>query len=219
MSSSTSNKMPDRFTKIDPLTVGDHYHLTLFDACYYYGEYTAGQGYNYSLTNSLIYNLKKSPLDSHKPAYQYKMNDMQYVANKLSETIDPAKTTFIPIPSSKSKDHEAYDDRMVNILVRWKELDPSVDYRELITQKCTMTASHLNDQKRDPDELYSNYAFEAPLAVGCHKNIIIIDDVLTTGAHYKAARRIITENIPGAQVCGVFIARRVPEADFDPEDF
>lgn len=49
-------------------------------------------------------------------------------------------------------------------------------------------------------------------------HIAICDDVLTTGAHFKAAQDILSEAFPGIQIVGCFIARRVPEA-VDIESF
>jgi hypothetical protein len=48
----------------------------------------------------------------------------------------------------------------------------------------------------------------------------LFDDVLTTGAHYRAAAAVLQRAFPEVRIIGLFIARRVPEAvdieDFDP---
>jgi hypothetical protein len=51
--------MARRLTKIDELTLPDHYRLEPTDDCYFIGEYTARGGYEQSDTNDLILNLKK----------------------------------------------------------------------------------------------------------------------------------------------------------------
>ncbi|QXP89654.1 hypothetical protein [Methylococcus capsulatus] len=43
------------------------------------------------------------------------------------------------------------------------------------------------------------------------KVIGLFDDVLTTGAHFKATQSMLQETFPGVRVIGLFIARRVPE--------
>jgi predicted amidophosphoribosyltransferase len=44
----------------------------------------------------------------------------------------------------------------------------------------------------------------------------LFDDVLTTGAHFRAASAALQQSFPGVKIIGLFIARRVPEAvDFD----
>jgi len=42
--------------------------------------------------------------------------------------------------------------------------------------------------------------------------IAVVDDVLTTGAHFKAAQLLLSSRFPGVAVYGIFVARRVPEA-------
>ena len=46
----------------------------------------------------------------------------------------------------------------------------------------------------------------------------LFDDVLTTGAHFRAASAVLKQSFPGVRIVGLFIARRVPEAA-DIEDF
>ena len=41
--------------------------------------------------------------------------------------------------------------------------------------------------------------------------IAIVDDVLTTGAHFRAASEVLTARFPAVRIVGLFIARRVPE--------
>jgi predicted amidophosphoribosyltransferase len=41
--------------------------------------------------------------------------------------------------------------------------------------------------------------------------IALFDDVLTTGAHFVAARNVLRSRFPQAQIIGFFIARRAPE--------
>jgi predicted amidophosphoribosyltransferase len=46
----------------------------------------------------------------------------------------------------------------------------------------------------------------------------VVDDVITTGAHYVAMRNVLRREFLGTKIVGLFIARRVPEA-VDIEDF
>jgi adenine/guanine phosphoribosyltransferase-like PRPP-binding protein len=38
------------------------------------------------------------------------------------------------------------------------------------------------------------------------KRIAIVDDILTTGAHFKACKTVLQERFPEAQIFGIFIA-------------
>ncbi len=52
--------------------------------------------------------------------------------------------------------------------------------------------------------------------VATANDVWLFNDVLTTGAHFKAAARRIREIHPQARIRGFFIARRVPEGvEFD----
>lgn len=44
---------------------------------------------------------------------------------------------------------------------------------------------------------------------------VVFDDLLTTGAHFKAMKSALMERFAAAKITGVFLARRVPETD-DP---
>lgn len=41
--------------------------------------------------------------------------------------------------------------------------------------------------------------------------VAVVDDLLTSGAHFRAAKRVLTRRFPGIEVVGLFLARRVPE--------
>jgi predicted amidophosphoribosyltransferase len=43
--------------------------------------------------------------------------------------------------------------------------------------------------------------------------IAVVDDVLTTGAHFKAIKRILKETFDEVEVLGLFLARRVPNTE------
>ncbi len=109
----SQNTFPHKFTKIDDLTRAHHVHLTKTDECFFLGEYTAYKGYQYSETNDLIFNFKKSVEHKGTSQWQYKINAIQVVAAAFREGLNPEKLnllTFIPIPPSKDKAHKLYDD-------------------------------------------------------------------------------------------------------------
>jgi predicted amidophosphoribosyltransferase len=63
----------------------------------------------------------------------------------------------------------------------------------------------------------ANYAIDEALASPEPTHIWVLDDMLTTGAHFKAAQRVLVRRFPSAKVFGVFIARRAPLPD-EPAD-
>lgn len=210
--------MLERPSKIDPLTLGDHYYLREGDDCFYYGEYTARRGYRYSDTNQLIHNLKKSVTQRAQPHYRHKGGAIERIAQALANQINHDPVTYVPVPPSKASTHPEYDDRMVKILSRCQQLKPNLDYRELVIQTETTEAAHTTTTRPRPQDLETIYAINpAATATPLRRTVVILDDMLTTGCHFIAMRNVIQQAFPGQRVVGLFVARRVPEAE-DVED-
>jgi predicted amidophosphoribosyltransferase len=79
-------------------------------------------------------------------------------------------------------------------------------------------AVHDQENRPRPDQIQANYSIDDALKNPAPQVIGLVDDVLTTGAHYRAASAVLKEAFPDVRVIGLFIARRVPEAA-DVEDF
>lgn len=103
----TSNStFPLRLTKVDALTLPDHYYLTADDLCYFLGEYTARGSYQESNTNSLIYNFKKSVEKRGEYQWRYKEQAIRQSAEAFRRAIKAEwfdTATLIPIPPSKPR--------------------------------------------------------------------------------------------------------------------
>lgn len=216
--------MTFRLTQIDELIRGQHYHLDAGDLCYFFGEYTARQRAAYSETNQLIMNLKKGNERRGLQDYHYKGAAINRVAQMITRTIgNIGDYTFVPVPPSKCRTDAAYDDRMTAILRTAQAMNPSLDFRELVLQNQSMIASHASTASRPtPDEIMANYSLDASLLAGIRGNIIIFDDVLTAGSHFKAMKQFLRQHLPEASILGLFVARTAREADvtslFDLED-
>ena len=210
--------MANRVLKIDALTLPDHHYLDQQDTCYYAGEYTAGEGHAYSETNQLILNFKKSVDKRGTPQWQYKDRAIQQAANIFRAAIKAdAVITFIPIPPSKAKDDPLYDDRTLRLLQAMCA-GRHTDIRELVVQRQSLKPTHLAARRPTPVELVTNYHLDESLADPIPETIFVVDDMLTTGCHYKAIKQILLQRFPGANVVGLFIARRAPKSvdpDFD----
>ncbi len=215
----TSNStFPLRLTQVDALTLPDHYYLTSDDACFFLGEYTARGSYQESKTNSLIYNFKKSIEKRGEYQWRYKEQAILESAAAFRHAINAAwfdTATLIPIPPSKAKTDLLYDDRLTRMLKAIRP-QPPLDIRELIVQETSTEAVH-NGIRLPPDSLEDLYEIEQTLTVPQPQVIGLFDDVLTTGAHFKAAQSLLNKVFPGVRVIGLFIARRVPET-IDVED-
>lgn len=200
-------------TKIDELIRPDHYHLDGEDDCYFIGEYTAGRGYSFSATNQFIYNLKKGVERRGLPDWPWKERAIRQGAAALRDSLNPPfleTATFVPIPPSRIATDPLYDDRMTQVV---RSLGNDVDARELVFQSQGMHDAHTAENRPRPGDLYDNYRIDESLIEPAPSSIAVVDDVLTTGAHFKGMKRILQETFPGAAVIGLFLARRVPDTE------
>lgn len=206
--------MYSRLTQIDESTMGDHYYLDGDDSCYYMGEYTARRGYTFSGTNQLIFNFKKSVDRRGRPEWRHKINAINTVATSLHTVMgtSAANATFVPVPPSKAKNDDLYDDRLLQVLSGYKALNGDVDFRELITQTASTDSAH-DDNRLSPDDYSKLYTIDNSLTQGVRQDILILDDVITTGSHYKAMQNTLQNQFPGHRIHGVFIARRAPDTE------
>ncbi|QGU14040.1 hypothetical protein GNG27_04995 [Leclercia sp. 119287] len=203
-----------RLTIIDELTRGQHYHLDDDDRCYFFGEYTARQGYGFSATNDLIHNFKKGVERRGRAEYQYKVAAIKRTAELITTISNTDVLTFVPIPPSKCPADPLYDSRLINVLELCQQNRPGFDFRELITQKASMPASHSTGNRPTPEQIAQNYIFNHAAAIGIRNNIVIFDDVLTAGSHYKAMKTTIRLHLPNHSIIGVFVARTAREAEW-----
>jgi len=200
-------------TKIDELHLPDHYHLDRDDVCYFMGEYTTGKGYRYSSTNQFILNLKKSVQRRGMPEYWHKEQAIRQAGGLLNSVLNPEFIkvgTFVPVPPSCAAGDPLYDDRITQVIA---QIAPNVDVRELVRQIVSTQGAHLLQDRPGPQDIYDNYEIDESLAAPVPLTIAVVDDVLTTGAHYKAMARILKERFPNVQVTGLFLARRVPNTE------
>jgi predicted amidophosphoribosyltransferase len=78
---------------------------------------------------------------------------------------------------------------------------------------------HDQENRPTPEQIQANYGIDPALRDPDPQVIGLFDDVLTTGAHFRAASAALKQSFPGVRIVGLFIARRVPEAaDFGEFD-
>ena len=207
--------MPTKLTRVDSLLLADHYYLDADDECYFIGEYTARTGYAFSATNDLIQNLKK-PMDRRdRPEWKYKEWAISKAADMLREAIPPEwlnSATLVPVPPSKAKDDPRYDDRLLRILQRFGG-GAGIDIRELVFQPTSTAAAHESEDRPTPADLLELYAIDETLIEPAPQKLVIFDDLLTTGCHFKAIEHKLGDRFPAKPIIGPFIARRAPDSD------
>lgn len=218
----TCSAVLKNLTQIDDLTRGDHWHLETTDSCFYFAEYTAHEGPSYSPCNNLITNFKhKTRFRSNAAVWGYKQSAITQVARAIASVTPPsalATMTFVPVPPSKAKTDPEYDSRCRDALDRISQFaGQTIDVRELVIQERTTRASHTNDVRLQPDELAELYQVDQTLIAPPPQTLVVFDDVLTTGSHFKAMQTVLKRVFPNAHIVGLFIARRRVPNPFEDE--
>ncbi|MCY4532217.1 MAG: hypothetical protein OXC84_07830 [Gammaproteobacteria bacterium] len=219
MATSEGN-FPLQATSIDELTLSDHYYLDEDDSCMFIGEYTSSAGYQHSATNQLIINLKKGMDRRNQPEWRYKEAAILQAAQTIEGVLNESalnEFTFVPIPPSKVRGDPDHDDRMLRMVQAIRPSKP-VDARELIIQTESTDAIHTSRNRLAPDEIEALYRIDEGQVLPAPAAIILVDDMLTTGAHFKAAQSVLRKQFPGVPVYGLFVARRAlsQNDDFEP---
>ena len=207
------------FSIIDETNRQDHYYLKKDDQCLFCLEYTRGGGYQESQSNAFIMNFKK-PVTKRKKQleYKYKAKAIEMAANHFARVFMKYKvdSVLVPVPPSKTKENPKHDDRMLKMLQKVEhELKKNNNYHikaiELVQQVEDMYPVHKSEVRPTIDELVRNYSVDTRLEVSkvvSGKVIFIVDDVLTTGAHFKAMQKAIKKHYSN-KTMGLFLARRI----------
>lgn len=197
----------------------DHWHLRAEDDCTYFGDYTPRAGYGHSATNQLIQNLKKKPELRHTAQWPHKQRAIREVGQAIAANVNQGalgNVVFVPIPPSWPPGDPGYDDRMAQVA---QAVGPGAIVRELLFTSAAREAQHLGQQRRDPDILRATLGFRTELAAGLPSQIVLLDDVLTTGCSFVVCKSLLQEHIPNAQIYGLFVARRIIPNPFAGMDF
>jgi hypothetical protein len=177
------------------------------DRCFYAREYISKGGFKSSEANDLITNYKKPADRRGKPEWRYKEQAVRQFAEELAMLIGEGwLVTFIP--SSKLKTDPAYDTRFEDTLLHLQQLRPDLRTAEVLHLREPMDPYHGGRTRgRHPDEIYQKIAWTG-LPDDC-RGVVLIDDILTTGSHFKACKRMIREKRPGMEVVGAFWAKAI----------
>lgn len=203
-----------KLQKIDEFSREKHKRLTSEDQCYYFGEYYSGKRYQHHDFNQLLFNFKKETSRKNKPDWRYKIEAIDEMANIIYQCPAWEKIKhclWIPIPPSKMIKDTEYDNRLLQVLQKLKNLDNQFNFVDCITLKKSRTAAHLNIDNRHPtpEEHLQNFIFHQDKIACQPKAIIIFDDLVTTGSSFVAAKMLIKNYFPKIPIFGLFLGRRV----------
>lgn len=208
------------FTELAAVDLHEHSYLVAGDVVFYREEYKSTQGF-IGQGNNLIANLKKSVGTLGTDEWHYKENSILAVACSIANEMQNAscvrgKVYWVPVPPSKIKTDPLFDDRLYRILILSIAASKTRKHfvSDVLYQISDRESLSSNTDKRDISELVSNYLMnDIPNYRPDKDQIIIFDDVLTTGCHFKAVEEVVLNRYPNADVKGFFIARRVPKKE------
>lgn len=192
--------------KIDTQNLSKTSELSCDDAYYFLGDYVSGS-YQHPMT-SFILDFKSK---SGHFRYGNKNLAIQQLARFLAlSNID--HYTVVPVPPSKSKSHPDHDDRLIRTLAYVAAMKGTPLYvQELIVQPQSYEASHdcsrLKKNRPDSSELSTRYRLQNVAASELKDTIMIFDDVITKGSHFKAIKRLLVVRYPEKKIVGLFIAQ------------
>lgn len=174
--------------------------------CYYAREYIPKKGYRASETNDLISNFKRKSdkegkiSESELPHRKRAINNFAHDLTKLLLTNGLIYVTNIPC--SKRRDSPKYDDRFDILFELLKEKHTNIRYVEPIVQIRDQKASHHGGDRFKPDENWEWKGFDNFLP----EELLIIDDVITSGSHFRKYVDLLKKKVPTIQVYGAFWA-------------
>jgi hypothetical protein len=206
-------------TKVDRLILASqkHWHLDPGDDCYFFGEYTARQRYDFSEVNQFILNFKKSmdrkcvPLEwRHKETAIWRASEILAEGLATPNNIEALRAaTLVPVPPSNLPGDPLYDDRILRMLSGLNARVGGLDIRQLVTQRYAYPASHSTESRATPEQLGANYVIDESLSNPVPRSIWIFDDLLVSGSHYRAMVQTLRLRFTNAAFVGIFLARRI----------
>lgn len=207
----------ERWSLVDGIERWSRYNLEDNDVCYYLLTRHSGS-YSDSETNSRINNFQKDPerFRDRPDVLYYKDREIDRFSMELARLVcalaeEVPGVCLVPMPTSRPEADESYDDRLVRLcrktvsICRERGIErvsaPNVLHAMERTRKSKAGGS------RDPATLAKNIRFDG---LECDLGLIVlVDDVLTTGAHFAACKGLIRAGGEGAGIVGAFLALEV----------
>ncbi|MEM1243930.1 MAG: hypothetical protein AAGG80_03825 [Pseudomonadota bacterium] len=206
-----------RLTRLDELELREVVALEENDLCYYWRTRTTIKNISsdklYSETHSLISNLKIKEKEINR--LHHRQPAIEQCAHEMIALLPPEvfrQYTFIPIPASKSSKNVYPVSNLTYVLEQIKKIAyPSLDSRELITQYEPTLTNHHSSQRQSVEELARNYCIRDKFMHPIPQKIILFDDVISAGRHFKAAQNHLLQHFSEIKIIGIFIARSIDE--------
>jgi hypothetical protein len=193
-----------------------HCFLEVADRCRYLWDYVPGGARN--RTQHWIHNFKYRPSQAaaHPLCGIYKERAIVRAARALRAAAPRSwveQVSWCPIPPSTRLGAADYDDRLMRLLqLAFAGYD--ADIRPLIRQSQSLPADHCGDRRVSFAVLYRLMCVDTAQLMrrALRMELVLFDDVLTTGKHFKCAQARLRERVGPMSISACFLARRVLSA-------
>lgn len=170
-------------------------------------------GFGMSEANQRVFNLKKPMERRGLPDWHYKQEAIAVFGHDLASFLAKMplrqhEAVIVPMPTSKRRDDPLYDDRLVQACEIASELVgvPILDCFEVGE---SVSPSHMGGT-RSVDAIRENLAIPEARQLERFDVCVLVDDVVSTGAHYAACWELLASVSPDLAVLAAFWAKWEP---------
>jgi hypothetical protein len=209
--------VPAALTRLDEASRADHIYLSASDRCAYLAQYcSAGGESGNGACHQLLRNFKCDPSRARSDLRRarYKQEAIATLGAWLRHAVPrrlAESCTWVPIPPSQRAGDPDFDDRLARTLqVAFGGYE--IDVRSLVCQTCSTPRDHAGRVRLSEQALLQILRIdEVQLAQRpVRGRVVLFDDVLTSGKHFKCCERRLRDVLPHALIAGVFLMRRAP---------
>jgi hypothetical protein len=200
--------------KINILSENYPHYLKGEENCWYARDYISGGGIE-GEANQLILNFKKSVDKRGSNQWHYRDQAVSQFARELAPLFGDNPFHIMAIPGSKPWAHPENNQRFQDVFKDLKRLRANLTIHWPIDCQNAVTGSSQGGT-RSPVQIKSNYVWRGFISE--INQILIVDDVITSGAHFRACADFLRENGFQGEVLGFFWAKtksKDPFSDFD----
>lgn len=212
--------VPAALTRLDEASRADHIYLSASDRCAYLAQYCSGSADSGNgACHQLIRNFKCEPsrARSDRRRARYKQEAIATLGAWLRQAVPrrvAESCTWVPIPPSQRAGDPDFDDRLARTLqLAFEGYD--VDVRSLLSQTSSTPRDHAGRARLSEQALLEILRVDEDQLMlrAVRGRVVLFDDVLTSGKHFKCCERRLKEVLPGTPIAGIFLMRRAPPRD------
>ena len=202
--------MTYRWQLVTDMSASNHRCLEPSDICVYYRVKEKHVYGSFTETNSIVTNFKKKPsiCRSNQRMTEYKEDGVRTITKDVLSLFSRKRSgrfLLVPAITSKACDDVEYDNRLVRVCRAVSDKLDNVDCLDLLSVNESIASAHAGGS-RSIDFIRSKIVVSPGYDLGGYDYVFIFDDVLTTGAHFKACQ-LELEREYGIRACGLFWAR------------